>query len=45
MAKATKRKDDNRYLALIEKIFFDRYRAGVREIDFEEMRWRRLRYL
>lgn len=35
MAKIARRKDDNRYLALIEKIFFDRYKVGVREIDFE----------
>jgi hypothetical protein len=35
MAKATKRRDDNRYQALIEKIFFDRYEAGMREVAFE----------
>lgn len=35
MAKAVKRKEDNRYLALIERIFFDRYLPGVETFEFE----------
>jgi hypothetical protein len=35
MAKVPKLKDDNRYLALIERIFFDRYVKGANHVDFE----------
>ncbi|MGQ0485792.1 MAG: endonuclease [Hyphomicrobiales bacterium] len=35
MAKSARREDDNHYLALIEKIFFDRYKPGIETFEFE----------
>ena len=37
MAKVSKPKIDNRYLMLIEKIFFDRYSKGVEILEFERL--------
>lgn len=35
MVRGTDRRAQNRYKALIEKIFFDRYRKGIKEVPFE----------